>query len=86
MYVQTYTSLHLHLHTGDIQWDKDRSVDPSLEGDEEEVNFEKLRGPNGILSSFYVKASKNLCKIMHSVFRKKKEAAKIPDSWKVAIL
>ena len=37
-------------------------------------------------SGFYVKTSKNLCNIMHSVLRNIKRLQKIPDSWKVAAI
>ena len=46
----------------------------------------KSRRPNGIPLVFYVKMSKNLCNIMHSVLRNIKRRRKIPYSWKIATI
>ena len=50
----------------------------------DDINATKSRGPNGIPPVFYVKTSKNLCNIMHSVLRNIKRLRKTPNSWKVA--
>ena len=52
----------------------------------DDIDATKFRGPNGIPPVFYVKTSKNLCNIMHSVLRNIKRLRKIPDSWKVAAI
>ena len=52
----------------------------------DDIDATKSRGPNGIPPVFYVKTSKNLCNIMHSVLRNIKKLRKIPDSWKVAAI
>ena len=49
----------------------------------DDIDATKSRGPNGIPPVFYVKTSKNLCNIMHSVLRNIKRR-KTPDSWKIA--
>ena len=50
------------------------------------IDATKSRGPKGIPPVVYVKTSKNLCNIMHSVLRNIKKLRKIPDSWKIAAI
>ena len=52
----------------------------------DDIDATKPRGPNGIPPVFYVKTSKNICNIMHSVLRNVKRLQKIPESWKVAAI
>ena len=52
----------------------------------DDMDATKSRRRNGIPPVFYVKTRKNLCNIMHSVFRNIKRLRKIPDSWKVAAI
>ena len=52
----------------------------------DDIDATKSRGLNGIPPGFYVKTSKDLCNILHSVVRKIKRVWKIPDSWKVAAI
>ena len=52
----------------------------------DDIDITKFRGPSRIPPVFYVKTSKNLCNVMHSVLRNIKRLRKIPDSWKVAAI
>ena len=52
----------------------------------DDIDATKSRGPNGMPPVFYVKTSRNLCNIMHSVLRNIKRLRKTPDSWKVVAI